>query len=269
VIHAFRWLVTGGLAATIVLTLANPHAMLAPGPMSRGHESRAQNCLACHVPGGGTPVSKCVGCHPVERIGRFTVAGEPVAAADGRVAASFHARLAERRCLACHTEHAGGNGRREGRSFSHELLDAATRDSCATCHRPPDDALHRDAGGSCASCHTNARWKPATFDHERLFPLRGEHAVACASCHAPGGFERYSCTGCHEHSPDRVARQHAEEGITNLDDCVRCHRGGRREGGEGGHEGGFREGGDGERGRGEGRRRRGEGGRRDRGGDDD
>ena len=28
----------------------------------------------------------------------------------------------------------------------------------------------------------------------------------------------------HEHSPARVAREHEEEGIGNLDDCARCHR---------------------------------------------
>ena len=38
--------------------------------------------------------------------------------------------------------------------------------------------------------------------------------------------------GCHEHSPERVARQHAEEGIQrDLSDCVACHRDGTKHGG--------------------------------------
>jgi hypothetical protein len=40
-------------------------------------------------------------------------------------------------------------------------------------------------------------------------------------------YTRYTCTNCHEHAPDRLAREHAKEGITDLRNCVRCHRNGR------------------------------------------
>ena len=35
--------------------------------------------------------------------------------------------------------------------------------------------------------------------------------------------KEYSCTGCHEHSLDRMEKKHREEGVTNLDRCRRCH----------------------------------------------
>ena len=74
------------------------------------------------------------------------------------------------------------------------------------------------------------------FDHE--FPLdhgsRGR-ASECSVCHqdAPRSYRTYTCYGCHEHSPARVAAEHREEGVRNLDDCVRCHATGREHEGRG------------------------------------
>jgi len=99
----------------------------------------------------------------------------------------------------------------------------------------PFFALHRDASGrTCTNCHTGhlTREMPSatTFDHSAWFPLAPPHDAACTTCHVSGDYARYTCTNCHEHSPDRLAREHAEEGITDLRDCVRCHRSGREHG---------------------------------------
>lgn len=122
---------------------------------------------------------------------------------------------------------------------------------CARCHRfdssapvpangkiRPDSplfALHRDATlRVCTNCHTlhlTPGAKITTFDHRSLFPLDPPHDASCSTCHTTRDFRRYTCTGCHEHSPARLAHEHAEEGITRLDDCVRCHRSGREHGG--------------------------------------
>ena len=80
-------------------------------------------------------------------------------------------------------------------------------------------------------------WTPATFDHSRFFKLEGDHKVACVTCHVNNVYTRYTCFGCHEHQPAEIRARHAEEGIRNIDNCVRCHRGGAGEG-----EGGEREG---------------------------
>jgi hypothetical protein len=70
--------------------------------------------------------------------------------------------------------------------------------------------------------------------------------VACVTCHdVASDYARYTCYGCHEHTPTNMAREHREEGISaqELADCARCHRSADK------HEGGERHG----RGRGRGR----------------
>jgi hypothetical protein len=90
----------------------------------------------------------------------------------------------------------------------------------------------------CATCHQAPHWKPATFNHNRYFPLDGDHNVACTTCHLGGNYKQYTCYGCHEHQQARIIAKHREEGITNIQNCVRCHRSahdkpkGGREGGE-------------------------------------
>jgi formate dehydrogenase maturation protein FdhE len=115
-------------------------------------------------------------------------------------------------------------------SFDHAMLSAAERGHCESCHQPPKDVLHRPIKADCGRCHTTQAWKPAIFDHDRLFRLDGDHNVECAVCHAGGEFGRYTCYGCHEHTPANVRAQHREEGIADLNNCVRCHRSARGEG---------------------------------------
>ena len=96
--------------------------------------------------------------------------------------------------------------------------------SCAGCHQD----LHRGRFGkeACESCHVEEGWKAKNvFDHggKTEFPLTGAHLkTACASCHRnvePGGFERFStsgCADCHQHSD-------AHCGQFGLENCERCH----------------------------------------------
>ena len=79
----------------------------------------------------------------------------------------------------------------------------------------------------------------ATIEHQKEFLVKYPDAKAklgkCSTCHENrANYKQYTCYGCHEHSRDRVLRQHrGEVRTTNLDDCIRCHQGGR-EHGEGG-----------------------------------
>jgi hypothetical protein len=95
--------------------------------------------------------------------------------------------------------------------------------------------MHRDlgVGVGCAQCHKAEAWKPATFDHDKFFVLDKDHNATCATCHTTEDHSKYTCFGCHEHTPANVRRQHEEEGIRNFENCVRCHRSadGEREGG--------------------------------------
>ncbi len=117
--------------------------------------------------------------------------------------------------------------------FDHARLSDADQARCHSCHKAPLDSLHRQLIGNCGQCHALPHWKPATFDHDRSWPLDGAHNVSCVTCHVAGDYRRYTCYGCHDHSPDEMRAKHAEEGIQELAACVRCHRSASSEG-EGG-----------------------------------
>jgi hypothetical protein len=130
-------------------------------------------------------------------------------------------------CAQCHDSAAWKPAR-----FDHATLPEAALNRCETCHQAPVDKLHRSIKGNCVQCHSPKVWKPATFDHDRLFLLDRAHNVDCIVCHIGGDVSRYTCYGCHEHTPANVREKHREEGIGNIGDCVRCHRSaaGEREG---------------------------------------
>lgn len=225
------------LAAVLVAILAAamlyPRAMVSPGELSAAHAGQADNCFACHTPFRGASSERCVSCHKVADIGLRTTKGRLLSPRTAKP--SFHQALNADDCLACHVEHLGAHPPKSNKpAFAHALLKPTLRGRCETCHAPPPDSLHRHITAGCAQCHTTKAWSPGAFDHGRHFRLEGEHAAPCATCHVNNDFKRYTCFGCHEHTPANIRSAHAEEGIRNLENCVRCHRGGDGEGREGG-----------------------------------
>lgn len=234
------WLIVINLCGLIALVFALPHLMVAPGPLIPAHASITTNCFACHAPFKGASATRCTACHKVADIGIRTTTG---AAVKGRGdAVAFHQSLTTPDCMACHTDHSAPHLVKASRqSFAHALLRPDVRGQCATCHRAPQTPLHAQAGSNCAACHTQAGWKPATFEHAKYFALTGPHNASCATCHTGGDVSRYTCFSCHQHQPDQIRAKHAEEGIRNIENCARCHRNGSGEGGGEGRDG--REGG--------------------------
>ena len=94
---------------------------------------------------------------------------------------------------------------------------------CNACHQE-DDAHDGLFGSACEECHTPESWRAATFDRFHQFPIDHGVRVAspCRTCH-PDQLLAYTCYGCHEHDPAEVREEHLKEGITDLQDCVRCH----------------------------------------------
>jgi Class III cytochrome C family len=235
-----RWLwpvIGANLVAVFALVFVYPNFMVSPGPLRPEHASLATRCFACHAPLRGPSADRCIDCHAVADIGRRTTQGAPVkahaSASSAALKIAFHQELTEPDCMACHGDHTGPRlAPTAPNRFTHALLRTATRSRCELCHAPPETAIHRDRRQECAQCHNSTAWKPATFDHSRLFVLDGAHNVECTTCHVGGDFKRYTCYGCHEHTPARVREQHREEGIADIGDCARCHRsaGERREG---------------------------------------
>lgn len=122
-------------------------------------------------------------------------------------------------CVQCHTTEHWAPA-----TFDHAALPGATLARCESCHAAPTDGFHRQATAPCAGCHTPAHWKPSTFDHGRFFVLDRHHDAACTTCHASNDFKRYTCFGCHKHTPAKIRAKHDKKGIQNIDDCVSCHR---------------------------------------------
>ena len=211
--------------------------MIAPGPLIPAHAKIDANCFACHAPFAGVSAERCIACHKLADIGVRTTKNAAILKGGSTIA--FHASLIESNCTACHTDHSGPQLVKAARhSFAHDLLRPDIRNKCAACHRAPANTLNRQAGSNCAQCHTQAAWKPATFDHRRFFTLAGPHDASCTTCHTAGDLTRYTCFVCHEHQPAQMRAGHAEEGIRNIENCVRCDRNGSGEGREGGNEGG-------------------------------
>jgi hypothetical protein len=109
-------------------------------------------------------------------------------------------------CVQCHTD-ARGLG-----DFEVTLQD------CYSCHRK-DEPHDGRFGVSCADCHTEDGWTPATFDHNlSVFKLEGEHQeVACESCHQTGTFAGtpMDCYSCHQQDDEHDGQYGT--------DCAACH----------------------------------------------
>jgi hypothetical protein len=240
-----RTALVGTLVLAAGLILISPRRSLSPGPVTQGHAQIAGDCLSCHTPLRGVPGPKCIACHPLDSIG--VAHRSLVQPANARPAlAGMHGEFRNADCLDCHTDHAGPDPARATRPFAHQHLTPSLLRRCSGCHEGslPTDDLHRQVGNDCVSCHTTRAWTPASFEHDSFFVLDRDHSVACKTCHIESTvYKQYTCYGCHEHSPTRIAGKHREEGISDFRDCVRCHRSAEGEGGEsgeghrGGHEG--------------------------------
>jgi hypothetical protein len=210
------------LLALAVLAFVYPHLMVGPGKLIPGHKQLEADCFACHAPLRGAQSERCIACHKPAQIGRLTTTGLPIASPLTKV--PFHQQLASRDCLVCHSDHAGVKRYRTHGRFNHALLEPATRQKCQACHKAPADTLHKQISANCSQCHSQDRWTPATFNHDKLFRLDSDHNARCITCHVGSDYRRYTCYGCHEHTPDNIRREHVEEGIRDYSNCVKCHR---------------------------------------------
>lgn len=215
-------ILAANLTVLAVLVFVYPNLMVGPGKLIPGHKQLETDCFACHTPLGGAASSRCVSCHKPDAIGRLTTAGLPIA--KPLTSTPFHQKLISQDCVACHSDHAGVKRFRVQGRFNHALLQKGTREQCQGCHKSPTDSLHQKITGNCGQCHTQEKWVPATFNHDKFFTLDRDHNTRCVTCHVRNDYSRYTCYGCHEHSPSSIRREHIEEGIRNFDNCVKCHR---------------------------------------------
>ncbi len=172
-------------------------------------------CVSCHLedePHNGQFGSDCATCHVViswqEVI--FSHQGEYAADCTACHSADKPANHYAGQCSACHLTSAWRPA-----TFDHQASGAV---DCLSCHTADKPANH--FGGQCSICHSTSAWEPASFDH--TFPLNhGDANQQCDLCHTNNTYPAYTCYGCHEHSPADIRNEH--EGVSNLNDCVRCH----------------------------------------------
>lgn len=219
-----KWVLAVNLAILAVLTFAYPHLMVSPGKLIVGHNKLETDCFACHASFGGASSERCAVCHKPKDIGKLNTSGIPVD--KPLTATAFHQKLMKQDCVACHSDHAGVKRYKLQGHFNHGLLQADTRGQCQTCHSAPKDALHKQISGTCASCHSQEKWTPATFDHDKYFRLDRDHNAPCVTCHVRNDYSQYTCYGCHEHTPEKIRREHIEEGIRDFKNCAECHKSG-------------------------------------------
>ncbi|UCF19495.1 MAG: hypothetical protein JSU87_16490 [Gemmatimonadota bacterium] len=110
----------------------------------------------------------------------------------------------------------------------------SNQNDCVACHQDDYDRVHTgsDFPLACSECHSTNTWDGASFDHSRFFPINtGPHGGAdCETCHIqPGNFQVFSCFSCHQHSQDRMDRQHSDENgyVYDSNACYSCHPNGR------------------------------------------
>jgi hypothetical protein len=172
---------------------ADCHRGLDAAFMSRHEATFGQDCLPCHDGSGKNGADFDHSKLPFKLTGK-------------------HAGVA---CEKCHTN---------ARSLS-ELQ--KTPQTCFACHQFKDKHAGK-FGQDCGQCHTTATWANAKFDHT-IFPVdhgSREMIATCATCH-PQGTSTYTCYGCHAHTPANVLGEHEGKQPSELQDCVRCHEGGK------------------------------------------
>jgi hypothetical protein len=217
-----KFVLFANLAALAVLAFVYPHLMVGPGKLIPGHGKLEADCFACHAAFKGADSRRCVTCHKPADVGRLTTTGQPVA--KPLTSTPFHQKLISQDCVVCHADHAGVKRYYQQGRFDHALLQKDARGQCQDCHKSPADSLHKQISGNCSQCHSQDKWLPASFDHNKHFELDRDHNTRCVTCHVSNDYSRYTCYGCHEHSLAGIRRKHIEEGIRDFDNCVECHR---------------------------------------------
>ncbi len=192
-------------------------------------------CQSCHSGGYANTVNDCYSCHQMA----FAAATDPNHVTNGL----------GHNCIGCHTT--AGWVPVDPRGYDHTLTGfplegghvgvdcqschaggyADTSPLCFSCHSGDfaraDDPDHE--GGNfdhnCLTCHSNAVWSPATFDHNQTqFALTGAHQeLACISCHGEGYVGTSTqCFDCH--GAAFTAAADPNHVTNNFDhDCSSCH----------------------------------------------
>jgi len=219
-----RTLITSliALCVGVLLILFSPNYSINPGVLSKGHAIIMNDCLRCHSLAVGIQSTKCASCHSLNKIGTKNSAYK-----SGK-SSLLHTSLGKTDCVICHAEHRGISVKIAKIRFVHELLSPEIISDCSKCHigDRPNNQFHKEYSLICSMCHSTNSWAPTYFNyHEKYFNFDKNHEPICSNCHyLKHDFKKYTCYNCHEHIRAQVITEHLEEGIRDIDNCVKCHR---------------------------------------------
>jgi len=207
-------------------------------PLTGGHSTAL--CQNCHTNGyaGTSPV--CAGCHTQD----YNESANPNHTAIG----------IGNDCATCHTLSPGWNPATFPTHNNYYVIAGAhvpIAEQCADCHNGNYNNTPNQCVGchltkynqttdpnhiaaqfptTCADCHSQAAWVPATFDHDgQYFPIySGKHQGewnACADCHPnQSNYAEFTCTtSCHPQASTNNEHQ-GVSGYQYLSSaCLACH----------------------------------------------
>ena len=197
------------------------------------------NCTSCHQNGQYKGTSRtCVGCHQSEY--DKTTAPNHKTSGFSTDCATCHGQSAWKPATFNHDKFYKLEGKHKSISCTschQNNVFKGTSRTCVGCHQTDYDKTsnpnHKSSGFStaCATCHVQSAWKPATFDHEKFFPLKaGNHSQYkndCGQCHKnTSNYKDFTCTDCHEHSKPKMDQQHIGEVngyVYESKACLKCH----------------------------------------------
>lgn len=215
--------------------------------------SFGQNCAACHAPTGWKPAQfehsatnfpligehlkvECAECHQ-----NNTYKGTPQDCYSCHSLDDDHNGEFGRDCAGCHTPEDWENAQFDHSKSAFPLTGKHINTACAECHKNGqykgtsnacadchiDPAIHQGLFTNlCETCHSTSGWLPANYNLSHTFPLDHPNVTSCRDCHTTT-LSEYTCYTCHEKT--EMASKHTEEGIRDIQDCVKCHDRGQKE----------------------------------------
>jgi hypothetical protein len=204
-----------------------------PFPLTGGHTNAT--CASCHTNGYVNTSTVCSSCHTPN----YNQAANP-----------NHTSLnISTDCATCHTTNPGWNPATFPTHNNYYVLAGAhipvanqcaqchngnynnTPNTCVGCHLPAYNQTtnpNHAAGQyptTCATCHTQSAWVPASFNHNTVYPLTGAHATVtnCNLCHVNGYTNTpNTCVGCHQANYNQSANP-SHNALNLSTNCATCH----------------------------------------------
>jgi len=232
-----------------------------------GYQYNSPACFACHPNGtsqgfdhssvgfpltGGHASAQCADCHANGYIGTSNLCSSCHLPDYSQTANPNHTAAGiSNDCATCHTTNPGWN---PASYPTHSTLSGAhipianecaachkgiyvnTQNTCFSCHagnyNQTNNPNHTSAQfpTTCADCHTQSTWTPATFNHDgQYFPIySGKHKNewdACSDCHSnASNYAVYTCTtSCHPQNSTNNEHNGVSGYLYLSSACLNCH----------------------------------------------